>query len=330
MPAFVSGFKNIINNFASIEKKPILLIGIGMHIEPMGTTHQGIKSGKGDYSQPQFFDRHASDIRTLVEMVNTHNGKVTIQAQSPFTEVAISRKDNILKDLSAAGNEIALHFHEDAHLGKNSERQPVERWCSVMQEEIDLVKKSSGVSAIQYWSGGNLYPEIFQAAECAGLSVNSDWKNPRTQSTDASLIGVHPWHPAGGTDGNDFSMISKHDPSGPVIFLPEGKYDQVNFASMRRSEESGGDREYFQYLEKSLKESLAAAEAGKVNVFHFTVHPGEFRGTPAHPFEVVEDFLTNVVDPLVESGDIKWATFSEMRDSVIDWETFNPGLDMRK
>ncbi len=310
--------------------QPVLLFGIGMHIEPIGTTHQGYKSGKGDYGEQEFFDLQVQHIRTAVGIVNQHAGKMTIQAQSPFTDTAIKSKNTVLADLAANGNEIALHFHEDAHLGKNSAGKTVKQWCSVMAEEINLVKQASGVQTIRYWSGGNLYPDIFKAAECAGLDINSDWKNPQTQSTDTSLLGIHPWRPAGGFDGSSYTLLTKHDPKGAVVFLPEGQYDKENFASMRRSEETGGDEAYFDYLEKSLLDSLEAAESGKVNVFHFTVHAGEFRGTPAHPFAVIESFLTEVVDPLVASGKVRWATFSEMSDAYQTWEQNHPNEDMRQ
>jgi hypothetical protein len=322
-----SGDKN--SPIAKAEEQTVLLFTIGMHIEPMGVTHQGIKSGKGDYSNNEFFKLQVQNIRKVVEIVNKHKGKMTIQTQSPFTDEVIKNNDPVLSDLAAAGNEIALHFHEDAHLGKNSTGKTVNQWCSVMNEEINIVKQASGVQIIRYWSGGNIYPDIFDAAKCAGLTVNSDWKNPQTQSTDASIIGIHPWRPAGGTDGSNFELISQNDPSGPVIFLPEGKYDKENFASMRRSEDTGGDEAYFEYLEKSLMASLEAAESGKVNVFHFTVHPNEFRGTPAHPYAVIESFLTDVVDPLVASGKVRWATFSNMADAYQLWEQSHPNQDMR-
>ena len=298
----------------------VLLFSIGMHIEPMGETAQGYRGGKADYHQPQFFERHVQDILAITQIVEAHGGRMTIQAQSPFTSVAIETGDSILADLAARGHELALHFHEDAHLGKNSTSRTVQEWCDVMKQEMSLITQASGVTDIRYWSGGNLYPDLFEAAACAGLDVNSDWKNPETQSTDLSLVGVTPWRPAGGTDGTDFALFTQHDPDSAVVFLPEGQYDKSNFASMRRSDEAGGDEAYFEYLKESLYTSLEAVQAGKVNVFHFTIHPGEFRGDPQHPFAVIEKFLTEVVDPLVASGQVQWATFSEMADAYAAWE----------
>jgi len=305
----------------------VLLFTIGMHIEPLGETAQGYQSGKGDYRRQDFFDKHAQDILAVTQIVEAHGGRMTIQAQSPFTEVAIESGNTILADLAARGHELALHFHEDAHLGKNSTARTMQEWCDTMKQEISLITQAGGVTDIRYWSGGNLYPGVFEAAACAGLDVNSDWKNPNTQSTDLSIVGVNPWRPAGGTDGSDFTLFAQHDPAGAVVFLPEGQYDKTNFAASRRSDNAGGDEAYFEYLKQSLYASLAAAQAGKVNIFHFTVHPGEFRGDPAHPFEVIEKFLAEVVDPLVASGQVQWATFSQMADAFAAWEATNPGVE---
>lgn len=307
----------------------VLLFTIGIHIEPMGKTAQGFGGGKGDYHNPVFFEKQVQDMLTVTQIIESHNGRMTIQAQSPFTTVAVESGNTILADLAANGHELALHFHEDAHLGKNGNALSVQQWCDVMKQEISLIKQASGVTDIRYWSGGNLYPNVYDAAECAGLDVNSDWKNPKLQETPLEFVGVNPWRPAGGTDGVDLTAFIRHDPNGAVVFLPEGQYDKTNFASMRRSEDAGGDEAYFEYLKQSLYTSLKSAQAGKVNVFHFTIHPGEFRGDPAHPFDVIEKFLTEVVDPLVASGQVQWATFSEMADAYSAWERANPSVNPR-
>jgi acetyl esterase/lipase len=309
--------------------EPVLLFGIGMHIEPLGRTAQGYGGGGVDYRQGPLFERHVQDTLAVARIVEGHGGRMTVQAQSPFTQVAIERGNTILRDLEARGHEIALHFHEDAHLGRDPERLPVQAWCAVMQEEISYIQRAGAQKKIRYWSGGNLYTGIVEAASCAGLDVMSDWKNPRTQRTDLSLVGVHPWRPAGGPSETDLSKFATHDPNGQVIFLPEGAYDPEKFKDKNAIIARGGDQAWFEVIREALERSLESAKADRVNVFHFTVHPGEFRGDPTRPFGVIEDFLTNVVDPLVKAGKVRWATFSQMADEFIAWEKAHPGVDPR-
>ena len=75
--------------------------------------------------------------------------------------------------------------------------------------------------------------------------------------------------------------------------------------------------------------SLDAAQSDQVNVFHFTVHPGEFVGDPNDPYEMLSDFLDDVIDPLVASGRVQWATFSQMAEAFEAWEARHPGVDPR-
>ena len=314
-----------------------LLFGIGIHIEPLGATTSQIVGGSmpnllkrlsPDYHNTKLFQRHVQDLRTIAGIVEQHGGKLTVQTQTPFTQVAIQSGETILSDFEERGHEIALHFHEDAHLGKNSENLPASTWTAVMAEEISFIKRA-GATEVRYWSGGNLYPHLLEAASQAGLEVMSDWKNPKTQTTDKNLIGINPWRPAASPNGADVTGFARHDPDGKIIFLPEGDYSRNDFASMRRAKSTGGDEGYFEFLKASLYSSLEAAQPGKVNVFHFTIHPGEFRGSSSQPYAVLDKFLAEVVDPLVRNGSVKWATFSQMADAYESWEQANPGADPR-
>jgi len=319
------------------EDGALLLFGIGIHIEPLGATTSQIVGGSAqspfilfrqDYHNPQLFQRHIQDLKTIAGIVEQHGGKLTVQAQTPFTQVAIKDGETILSDFEKHGHEIALHFHEDAHLGKNSEQLPASTWAAVMAEEIGLIKQA-GATEVGYWSGGNLYPHLLEAASQAGLRVMSDWKNPQTQTTDKSLIGINPWRPAASPDGADVIGFAQHDPNGKIIFLPEGDYARTDFASMRRAKNTGGDEGYFEFLKDSLYRSVESAQPGKVNVFHFTIHPGEFRDNSSQPYAVLDKFLTEAVDPLLQNGSVQWATFSQMADAYETWEQANPGVDPR-
>ncbi|GIW07908.1 MAG: hypothetical protein KatS3mg060_2713 [Dehalococcoidia bacterium] len=136
-----------------------LLFGIGIHIEPFGATPSALagsvtppSSSTASYFNSALYQRHADDVRLLATIAERHGGRLTIQAQTPFTTVALSRGDTIFAELEGRGHEIALHFHEDAHLGRNPETLPVSTWAAVMAEEIGFIR-ALGVRSIRYWSG---------------------------------------------------------------------------------------------------------------------------------------------------------------------------------
>lgn len=144
--------------------------------------------------------------------------------------------------------------------------------------------------------------------------------HPNTQQGSALLIGLSPWRPAGGPNPEDMTAFATHDPNGKIVFLPAGLFDRTDFASGRRQM---SDEEYFHFIGRSLQNSLAALRPDRVNVFHFTVHPGEFDTA------LIDRFLTDNVDPRVAQGQVKWATFSEMADAFSAWEQAHPGVDPR-
>jgi hypothetical protein len=312
-----------------------LLFGIGIHIEPFGAVPSPLAgpviSPPGinlSYFNAGLYQRHTDDLRLLATIAERHGGRLTVQAQTPFTIVARSRGDRVFEELEGRGHEIALHFHEDAHLGRNPEALPVATWAAVMEAEVGFLR-AAGARSIRFWSGGNLYPGILEAATRAGLDVQGDYKNPRTQQSHTAVLGVHPWRPAGGPTASDLSAFARHDPAGAVVYLPSGVFGRTDYASARRSPAMGGDAGYFQFLRESVAASIAAARPDRVNVFHLTIHPGEFQSSPTDPHTVVEQFLADTIDPAVAAGVVRWATFSEMADAYREWEAANPGVDPR-
>ena len=320
--------------------QPVLLFGIGVHIEPFGAQVSPIAIQAGaeprgqnpnqmNYSRRPDFERHVEDLLNLAATVEAHGGLLTIQAQTAFTTSAIRFENSILAGFEASGHEIGLHFHENIHLGNGEEDLSPDIWTAVMQEEIEFIQRAGVEQPIRYWSGGNLYPQVLQAAAGAGLAINSDWKNPNSQSTPQLLMGIHPWRPAGGTDGENVAAFATHDPDGSVIFLPGGIVDPIAFANKKLIKDREGLEGWLDVLEEALLSSLEAVRFDRVNVFHFTVHPGEFVDDPQAPYEIFADFLDDVVDPLVEAGRIQWATFSQMADAFEEWEADYSGVDPR-
>jgi len=311
---------------ASAGTEPVLLLALGVHVEPFGAvpsqivgggrafTGQGVK--QQDYHDSQLFQRHVADIRNLAAVMEKHGGRLTVEVQTPFTTVAAQNRNTLLSDLENKGHEIALHFHEDKHLGNNCEALPVNIWTAVMAEEISYIKKA-GASSVRAWSGGNLYEGVLKAGKAAGLDVYSDWKNPQSQTADTVTFGLHPWRPAEGPDPDDMSGFARNDPDGKVIFLPWGLSSTGGLFGTGRGKADA----MFETVKQSINLSLSQAQADKVNVFHFVVHPGEITGIGSTPYASLDKFLTDYVDPLVTAGKVRWATYSGMADAYKAWES---------
>ncbi|MCK4451967.1 MAG: hypothetical protein KAX26_15385, partial [Anaerolineae bacterium] len=213
------------------------------------------------------------------------------------------------------GHEIALHFHEDAHI-PDADNRPVEEWVATLEEEIDLIEELSGVE-VRTWSGGNVYDHLYEAAEAVGLEVNMNYKNPQTQQSDERFTILTPWRPAGATSMEERTT---HDPDGAVIYIPSGVFpahcDKLEVFPRPYCHEA------FDYVTVALRNSLDAVTEGKVNAFYGTLHPSDFfgPGTDEDKLQVWDEWLTTVVDPLVADGRIQWATMSDIADAFIAWE----------
>jgi hypothetical protein len=281
-----------------------LYFGIGVHIEP-----------ESMYMDDVMYQRDRERVHRLAEIVAEHGGVLTIQTQTPFDTKAQQLGDTIFADLAAQGHEIALHFHEDAHI-PNANGQPVTEWVATLKEEIDLIEELSGVE-VRTWSGGNIYDHLYKAAEEVGLEVNINYKNPQTQQSDEHYTILTPWRPAGASSVEERTT---HDPDGAIIYVPSGVFP----AHCDKLE--GFPRPYcyeaFDYMTVALGNSLDAVTEGKVNSFYGTLHPSDFfgPGSDEEKLQVWDEWLTAVVDPLVADGRIQWATMSDIADAFIVWE----------
>ncbi len=281
-----------------------LYFGMGVHVEPMA-----------EYMDDFVYQRDRERLRRLAEIVAEHGGVLTIQTQTPFDDKAQQLDDAIFADLAAQGHEIALHFHEDAHI-PNADDQPVEVWVTTLGEEIDLIEELSGTE-VRTWSGGNIYDHLYEAAEAVGLEVNINYKNRFTQQSDERFTILTPWRPAGATSMEERTT---HDPNRAVIYIPSGVFpahcDKLEAFPRPYCHEA------FDYVTVALRNSLDAVTEGQVNAFYGTLHPGDFfgPGSDEEKLQVWDEWLTAVVDPLVADGRIQWATMSNIADAFVAWE----------
>lgn len=112
----------------------------------------------------------------------------------------------MLLELASRGHEIALHVHEDAHLGRNADALAPQRWIDVVNGQLAKITML-GIDRVRMWSGGNLYPHLLEVAAATGLDVKADWKNPKTQTADPVFRVSTPWRPAGSPSETDLTAF---------------------------------------------------------------------------------------------------------------------------
>jgi hypothetical protein len=311
------------------EGAPVLLFGMGVHIEPAGLDMNGepTNNQRRAYQNPAFYRSHAEAIDKLARLVERYNGRLTVQSQDPFTTTLVEERGTLLKDLRARGHEIGLHFHDPNHLGADSASLEPAVWCEEIKRQRQLIEQGGG-GPPRYLSGGATYEHILEVADCAGLEWFSDFKRPGDQLTPESLMGVNPWRPAGGPTEESLEAFTSHDPEQPIVFLPNGLFEANNAGARDRKEIYGGEDGYMDFVGRSLQKSLEVSRADRVNVFHITVHPTEFHGE-GDDYAAIERFLRDILQPLIDAGQVKWATYSEMGEAWEAWEAKNPGVPPR-
>lgn len=289
----------------------VLLFEIGIHVEPFGLSD----GDPADYADEDYFRRHAAYLRSLAALAEKHGGRLTIQVQSPFSDHALEY-DNVIGELHNRGHEIGFHFHEDAHLGRNSANLSVTRWTTVVSQQIEKIR-ALGVDRVRHWSGGNLYSHALEVAEATGLDVKSDWKDPATQSIDPLLKTTTPWRPAGSPSGADVTLFAQHDPNGTLVFLPPGISDPFGFVSADVYAASRPPQALQAYWSDGLAGSLSAAAQRPTltHTFHITLHPGELQQNRLGGDTTLDEWLSREIDPLFIAGRVRWGTYSEIADA---------------
>lgn len=295
----------------------VLLFEIGIHVEPFGLANGNISTGRGSYSNEEYFRRHAASLRTLAALAERHGGRLTIQVQSPFIDFAPDY-DNVIGELAARGHEIGLHFHEDAHLGRTADTQSVARWTSVVAAQIAKVQ-ALGVDRVRQWSGGNLYAHMLEVAAATGIDVKSDWKDPNTQLLDPRLKKTTPWRPAGSPNGTDVALFAQHDPTGAMVFLPPGITEPMGTVKDEVYAATDPAVAIQNFWSDGLAGSLSsvAQQPTLTHTFHITLHPGELDLNRLGGTTTLDQWLGREIAPLVLAGKVRWGTYSQIADAYL-------------
>lgn len=268
-----------------------LLFSIVMHIEP----HSGGKNP--DYRDEKYFRMQAESLRKFCALLEKHGAKLTIQAQSPFTD-SCKKWDNPLPELERNGHEIATHFHEDAWVKNTDTKENRKAALAKIKKSVDDL----GIAENLTLCGGWQWDDLGEIASSLGFKYVDNYKNPKTQTGLTQNFTVFP-HRISDRD------VKAVDPNGKILYVTEGFWaDQKKIASIPPNPTP----EDFDGVTKMFNASFPKLELGKVCTANFVMHLSDFNpGNTEKTLALYEDYLTRIVDPMVKTGLIQYSTISE-------------------
>ncbi len=153
----------------------------------------------------------------------------------------------------------------------------------------------------------------------AGIYSMTAFKNKDTQEGTEGRY-FHPWRPSPGNPYTDEAAWAVDDPSSRVVYLPGN---------------TTGITRYRDQLERKVLPGLSAAlwnaEASRPTTWYFVTHVDFFssiEGVPLQDYmdsdayrkdlQAYDDLLSDILDPLVERGLVRWSDPNEMRKAFED------------
>ncbi|MBM4391202.1 MAG: hypothetical protein FJ090_08775 [Deltaproteobacteria bacterium] len=271
----------------------MLQLGMFVHVEDIAEIE----------NSPDNFTRRAVVLERLAETLAAHEAKLTYQVDVTFAQGVANWDPDYVDRVAALGGGWSSHIHnesEGAEAVEAAARDAAERYREIGVEPTDI--------------NGGFQLALYERFAAAGYWSMSAFKDPGTQA-GLPRDSVLPWRPRDGTGTGDVDAFLAHDDEGPLVYLGGGMqsepaHDRVAEVARRR-----------------LSQLLAHAVDGEINTAYLVTHVDQFSplvdddadwdayiddGRLDADLAQYDAMLSEVVDPLVEAGHVRWATSGEM------------------
>lgn len=276
-----------------------LLVGFLMHIEDSGTLSADVVN----------WTRRAAVVEAVSKTLQAHGAVLTLQPGESFVEGAFNFDPDWVAARTAEGMAWSVHVHNEADGVEELERSVRNSVQNYKDVGVDVDDVNGGFQ-LGIWSD----------LAGAGLHSLSGFKNPETQ-LDLARPHVQPWRPADGTSASDEEAFGVHDPDGPLVFLPGSgirEEDNARFAEFAR---------------RHLAQVRGHTRSDEVNTWYFMQHVDGYGPDPLtdafddyiadgldDDMALLDAALTDVIDPLVASGEVEYSDPERMREAFRNWE----------
>ena len=334
---------------AEYDEGAITVGGIPVPAEPIAPTYFTILIHIEDPSalqlREEYFWAQSAVFERLAEVLHEHGGFLTIQPEEDWIRGAVDSgfDPTMMSDLTTNyGVQYSTHTHgpnckddDEVPRSANDCSSNPDWDDAVYDNDIltyvgnlrDLISSAAGIPVTDH-NGNFDFREASRFSEINMLTWSA-FKNKNTQRTYDYFYN-NPWRPTEGNALEDIEPFVTHDPTTGIVYVPG-----IGSALTTHHEN----------LEVRaapiVSQFIQHADPNRVNTFYLLTHIGKFYSrednteyiaydagtgeiTYSAEFEAHlsywDDFLTDVIDPLVEAGYLTWASIPQMGEHYIAWE----------
>lgn len=240
----------------------------------------------------------ANRLRTLANIYEQHNAKLTIQTELSFIKGSI-QFDNVLLELVERGHDVHLFLDIPQDVISDSERN-----IYILERRNALAEAGIGGDENDGVSGGFEIEDFASRFPALGFEYASGFVDPITG--EALLDGRTDVFRT--STGPDFTVP---DPEGPLVYLPGDMDIEVQIHPLIVQS--------FIPITNSLLTAVTKARPDVINTWYFTLNITDFTTAEIVLFE---QWLANTVDPLVATGQVFWRTLSGTFQVFREFEEF--------
>jgi hypothetical protein len=260
--------------------------------------------------QSPYFEATTQVLEDVAELYHRHGAALTVQPEM-----------ELLDGVTTARPDLVRHLHEDLGCGFSVHTHGPGGSNPSDQEVLDYVaeRKSAledlGAGKVHDLNGSFDLPDYSVLSEIGIYSMTA-FKNKYTQAAYEGRY-FQPWRPSAGNPFVDETAWAVDDPTSRVVYLPGG------CTTLTR---------YRDHVARNLLPGLTAAlwntDSELPTTWYFVMHVDFFKGTDGSPRDAYlqssayaedlaayDEMLSDVLDPLVSRGFLRWATPNEMREA---------------
>ncbi len=289
----------------------------------------------------EYFAQKSEVFEAIANIMKSHGGYLTIQPEREWAlgaNAAAARdgSTNVLKKLADTYNvHYSTHTHGPACVEENGtthngdECKGHSEWTSnpitpaavaaYALERKQIIEAASGTKVTDH--NGNFDAADWGPLAQAGFTTMSAYKDHTTQRMLKEVFN-NPWRVSNVDGIKDPTGFEKHNPSGPMIYVPGVGQSVPRYHPYVP-----------EYVSRAISQFVAFADPERVNTLYVVLHVDHYASTTGlrpdvymtsdefkNDIGVLDTLLTNTVDPLVNAGYLKWSSLADTGQAFSDWE----------